>query len=216
MWAVWHRVIEQRELSRLSYWLREPQASTGSSRKGLWKKHHYRPPCWAMWWGVWGPRKSWLGLLNSSYIATEALSCIDKSCWIQKVHALKYRFLYEILSGNWLTDGGSAEGLCLARADFFWAPSSLWLTSELFFLVYSMLYGFMTSYLEGNSQGLLFSSAHFLDPYNALPQWSPLQTWGLPHRPDLSAVSPFFPGPLLITHGHRLVPAWGYVVSCGT
>lgn len=173
-----------------------------------------------------GPKKALgLGLLDSSYIATEALSCIDRSCWIQKVHALKYRFLYEILSSECPGNAGTVNTLAY-RWRQCWGPlpsHSRLLSPQLpladirtVFLVYSMLYGFMTSYLEGNSKGLLFFSADFLDPYNALPQWSPLQTWGLPHRPDLSAVSPFFQGPLLITRSHRRVPAWGYVVSCGT
>lgn len=128
MWAVWWRFREQRELCRLyptgSGNLKQVQAAPGKGCKRSIITGHHVEPCD----GVVGPKKALgRGLLNSSYIAT----CVKE----------KYRFLYEILSsechGNagthWLTDGGSAEGLCLARAGYFWAPSSLWPTPEPFF-----------------------------------------------------------------------------------
>lgn len=93
--------------------------------------------------GVVGPKNALgQGLLNSPYIATENLILYRLELLDSETTCIKKcRFLCEILSsechGNagthWLTDGGSAEGLCLASAGYFWAPSSLWLTPEPFF-----------------------------------------------------------------------------------
>lgn len=81
--------------------------------------------------GVVGTKKALgLGLRILPIRLQKALSCIDRSCWIQKLHALKNTgFCMKFYPASavvvreqethWLTDGGSAEGLCLARADYF-------------------------------------------------------------------------------------------------